>query len=75
MKKHVWFFLFFLVVSAINITIFTISYNSLATPYLTEPQRVENASNILMITFPVFILSSLITIFLSVLLTKKLYCK
>ena len=71
MKKYIWGFLLFLIASIINLTIFTISYNLLATPYLDEPQRVENASNILMVVFPAYILSALIIVSISYFFGKK----
>lgn len=73
MKKYIGLFVLFFLVSIINITVFTLSYNSLVTPYLTEPQRVLNANGILMVVFPAYILSALLTVFLSVVLTKKLH--
>ena len=72
MKNYLWYFSLFILVSIINVIIFTLSYNFLATPYLIEPQRVENAKSIFMIIFPIYILFSLLTILLSVILTKKL---
>ena len=75
MKKYVWYFILFILVSIINLTIFTVSYNFLATPYLIEPQKVENASSILMVVFPIYILSSLVSMLISVILTNKLHNK
>jgi hypothetical protein len=75
MKKYVWYFILFILVSIINLTIFTVSYNFLATPYLIEPQKVENASSILMVVFPIYILSSLVSMLISDILTNKLHNK
>ncbi len=44
----------------INFLIFTYSYNKLATPYLNEEQRVENADFIMSNTLLLFVTSAVI---------------
>ncbi len=43
-----------------NFAVFTISYNKLATPYLHEEQKVENADFIMSSTLIMFVISAII---------------
>jgi len=44
----------------LNFSIFTYSYNKIATPFLNEEQRVDNAGFIMSVSLSMFIISSLI---------------
>ena len=43
-----------------NFSIFTYSYNRVATPFLNEEQRVENAGYIMSVSLSLFVISSVI---------------
>jgi hypothetical protein len=72
MKKFLGTALFFLFVFGSNFLIFSVAYNKLATPFLTESQRVENADLIMNGVLPAYfftaILSALVFYFFK---TKK----
>lgn len=55
-----------------NFGLFIVAYNKLATPYLHESQRVDNAEQIIFILFPSFLILSLVSISLTYILTRKL---
>ena len=60
-----------LVSTVVNFTIFLLSYNHLATPYLYEEQRVENTDVIMMVTLPAFAGFSVLVGFLVYIFLRK----
>jgi hypothetical protein len=67
MKKILGTAVFFLFAFGSNFLIFSVAYNKLATPFLTESQRVENAHLIMTGVLPAYfftaILSALVVYF------------
>lgn len=55
MKKFLAVLLFFVLLFASNFLIFSAAYNKLATPFLNEAQRVENADFIMQWVLPAYI--------------------
>ena len=53
-----------------NFLVFTISYNRLATPFLSEGQRVENANYIMNVTTSLFAIAAVLTGFAFYLLLR-----
>jgi len=72
MKKIIAFLLLGLTNIALNFTVFIVSYNKLATPFLHEAQRTDNADYIITVTLSGFVMISFLTLGLLYLLyTKK----
>jgi len=72
MKKIIAFLLVGLTNIALNFTVFIVSYNKLATPFLHEAQRMDNADYIITVTLSGFVIISFLTLGLLYLLyTKK----
>jgi hypothetical protein len=62
-----------LFVSAVlNFGLFAIAYNKLATPYLHEAQRTDNAEVIIFFVLPGFAVLALISTLLTYVLSRKL---
>ena len=53
MKRNTLIVAQVVVVAAIHVLLFSSIYNSIASPYLHEAKRVENAETILFVIFPV----------------------
>ncbi len=56
----------------LNFGLFSVAYNILATPYIHESQRVDNAEVIMLMVFPGYILFSCISVLSVYLLSRKL---
>ncbi|MCG8536733.1 MAG: hypothetical protein MI808_16715 [Pseudomonadales bacterium] len=61
MKKILLYSLVTIVNVALNFVVFTHTYNTLATPYLMEEQRVDNAAYILSYTILGFLVVAVLT--------------
>lgn len=61
-----------LISTVLNFGLFTAAYNKLATPYLHESQRVDNAELIMFIVLPAFILFAFISTLLTYFLARKI---
>jgi hypothetical protein len=57
--------------SVLNFSLFTIAYNKLATPYLHEAQRTENAEVIIFFVLPGFVLIALVSSILTYISFRK----
>jgi len=57
---------------ALNFTVFILSYNTLATPFLHEEQRMENANHIMTYTLFGFIATGIFTLVFLYLFLKKI---
>ena len=54
-----------------NFLIFTYSYNKLATPYLNEEQRVDNAGFIMSGTLSMYLVSAILVGILTFIVSKR----
>jgi ABC-type antimicrobial peptide transport system permease subunit len=71
MKKAAGLIAFFVFSLLSNFLLFTVSYNKLATPFLHESQRVENADVIMKMILPGYALISTISVLLCFFLSRK----
>lgn len=61
MKKILAFGLVIAVNIAMNFAVFLVSYNKLATPFLSEEQRVDNADYIMTMTISGFVVVAILS--------------
>ena len=72
MKKVLLFFSMLCIPTFLNFGLFSISYNKLATPYLHESQRTDNAEAIIFYVLPAYALLALLSFLLTYFVTRKL---
>lgn len=71
MKKNVLIFVYGLVTAILNFALFILSYNHLATPYLHEEQRMENADFIMSYALGGYVLIAVISAVVMWFVSKK----
>lgn len=71
MKNILVFSLVILTNLVMNLAVFLMNYNKLATPFLHEEQKVENANYIVAITVPSFIGVAVVSAFIIYFITRK----
>lgn len=65
--------LIILISAALNFSLFLVTYNKLATPYLHEEQRMDNADFIMIYVTAGFLLTSLVSVLAAFWATKKIH--
>ena len=63
--------LIILISASLNFSLFLVTYNKLATPYLHEEQRMDNADFIMIYVTAGFLLISLVSVLAAFGVTKK----
>jgi len=71
MKKNVLIVVYGLLAAVLNFALFIISYNHLATPYLHEEQRMENADFIMSYALGGYVFIAIVSAFVMWLVCKK----
>jgi len=70
MKKNALIIVYGLVTAILNFALFIVSYNHLATPYLQEEQRMENADFIMSYALGGYVFIAIVSAFV-----MRLVCK
>lgn len=74
--KYLFLSVFFVVInSALNITMFLLSYKKLVFPFIDESQRVNNAPYIIFYVFPSFFIVSILMLITIYAIYKKCITK
>ncbi|TQV81134.1 hypothetical protein FKG94_08465 [Exilibacterium tricleocarpae] len=75
MKTFITYAFLTLLSFMVNFAIYNYSFNTQATPYLHEEQRVDSGILMLKITMPAFLVSSIIFAIIFYMLSKKIMTK
>lgn len=71
MTKVVGLVLFFIFSLVSNFLLFSVAYNKLATPFLNESQRVENAGVIMQMVLPGYALIAIASVLICFFILRK----
>jgi len=72
MKKLLFSFFVLCVTTVLNFSLFSIAYNQLATPYLHESQRTDNAEIIMMYILPSYLVIAIISSLLAYFVSRRM---
>lgn len=72
MKKVILSLSVLLFSAILNFGLFSVAYNRLATPYLHESQRVDNAELIMFYVLPAYLALAIVSYTITYILIKKL---